>query len=112
MKLGNMSIFHRHAEANGSGPVMFSMANMVKPGTFDMSSMDTVATPGVSLFQQLPSQLNQMKCFDQMLETANALKSALDGELKDEQRSVLTRQTIEHCRQRIRDFELRQLSRK
>jgi FAD/FMN-containing dehydrogenase len=41
-----------------------------------------------------------------------AVKQALDGDLKDERRSVLTRQTVEHCRQRVRDFELSLLSRK
>ena len=41
-----------------------------------------------------------------------ALRDAFDAELKDEQRSVFTRQTVEHCRQRVRDFELKLLARK
>lgn len=112
MRLGNMSIFHRHADNSGSGPVMFSMANMVKPGTFDMASMESFTTPGVSLFTQLPSRLPHMRNFDLMLETAQCLRDELGGELKDENRSVLTRQTIEHYRQRIRDFELHRLARR
>ena len=112
MRLGQMSIFHRHADHSGSGPVMFSMANMVKPGTFDMSNMDSFTTPGVSLFTQLPSRLRHMRNFELMLETAQCLRDELNGELKDENRSVLTRQTIEHYRQRIRDFELQRLARK
>jgi cell division protein ZipA len=88
------------------------MANMVKPGSFDMAAMDSFNTPGVSLFMQLPGSPDRMKRLDLMIDTAQALKEALDAELKDEDRSVLTRQTIEHCRQRVRDFELRQLSRK
>ncbi|MEP3563426.1 MAG: cell division protein ZipA, partial [Marinobacter sp.] len=32
----------------------------------------------------------------------------MGGELKDERRSVMTPQTIEHCRQRIREFERKQ----
>jgi len=113
MRLGDMSIFHRHADSSGNGPVIFSMANMVKPGTFDLGSMNEFSTPGISFFQQLPGPLNNMKNFERMLNTATTLRDALDGELKDENRSVLTRQTIEHYRQRIRDFELRQeLSRK
>lgn len=112
MRLGQMSIFHRHADNNGSGPVMFSMANMVKPGTFDMANMENFTTPGVSLFTQLPSRLRHMHNFEVMLETAQCLRDELNGELKDENRSVLTRQTIEHYRQRIRDFELQRLARK
>lgn len=112
LRLGSMNIFHRHTEMDGNGPVMFSMANMVKPGTFSLAAMSELVTPGVSFFVQLPNRHGNMKSFEQMLATANAVKQALDGDLKDERRSVLTRQTVEHCRQRIRDFELSQLSRK
>src|SRR5690606_34146698 len=85
MRLGNMSIFHRHADSNGNGPIMFSMANMVKPGTFDMAQMDDFSTPGVSLFLQLPGRHKSfMQSFEHMLETANALKETLGGVLKDE----------------------------
>ncbi len=112
MRLGEMSIFHRHADSSGKGPVMFSMANMLKPGTFSMSEMDEFETLGVSFFMQLPNKLGNMTCFEQMLKTAEALKNEMDVMLKDENRSVFTRQTIEHSRQRIRDFELEMLARK
>jgi cell division protein ZipA len=112
MQLGKMSIFHKHADADANGPVMFSMANMVKPGTFDVAQMDEFTTPGVSFFLQLPNKLGNMRCFEQMLQAANSIRENLHGDLKDEHRSVITRQTIEHCRQRIQDFELAQLSRK
>jgi cell division protein ZipA len=112
LRLGDMSIFHRHADSHGSGPVMFSMANMVKPGTFDLATMDEFSTPGVSFFLQLPNKLGNMACFDRMLGAATAVRDAFDAELKDEHRSVFTRQTVEHCRQRVRDFELKLLSRK
>jgi cell division protein ZipA len=110
MRLGDMSIFHKHSGSNGSGSVLFSMANMVKPGIFDLATMDSFVTPGVSFFLQLPNKYGNMAAFDQMLTCANAIKHALDGELKDENRSVLTRQTLEHYKQRLRDFELMLLS--
>jgi len=112
MRLGDMSIFHRHADSDGKGPVMFSMANMLKPGTFSLADMEQLTTPGVSFFMQLPNKLGNIKCFEQMLKTAQAVKEELDAELKDENRSVFTRQTIEHSRQRISDFELEMLARK
>ncbi len=112
LRLGDMSIFHRHADSTGSGPVMFSMANMVKPGTFDLGSMEAFSTPGVSFFLQMPNKLGNMACFEKMLGAASAVRDAFDAELKDEHRSVFTRQTVEHCRQRVRDFELKLLSRK
>ena len=44
-----------------------------------------------------------------MLKTSLQIKGALDGELKDDHRNVMTAQTVEHYRQRIRDYELRRL---
>lgn len=49
---------------------------------------------------------NAMEVFDLMLDTARAIAARLNGELRDDQRSVLTNQTIEHNRQRIRQFEM------
>ena len=111
MRYGDMNIFHRYSDNKGEGALLFSMANMVKPGTFDLDAMDNFETPGVSLFMTLPINADSMASFDLMADTARAIAETLGGELKDEQRSVMTRQTIEHCRQRIRDYELKKLSR-
>ena len=111
MRFGDMEIFHRHQEASGHGPVLFSLANMVKPGTFDLDTMENFQTPGVSLFLTLPLKSDSLRAFDLMRDIAQDLCDALGGELKDENRSVMTRQTMEHCRQRITDYERRRLSR-
>jgi len=112
MRYGSMDIFHRHSDAKGEGALLFSMANMVKPGTFDLDAMDEFETPGVSLFMTLPINADSMQSFDLMADTARAISETLGGELKDEQRSVMTRQTLEHCRQRVRDFERKRLFRR
>ena len=111
MRFGTMNIFHRHSEADGSGEILFSMANMVVPGTFDLDAMSTFETPGVSFFLTLPINGDSLNAFEAMVETTQALCESLGGELKDENRSVMTQQTIEHCRQRVREFARRQLSR-
>lgn len=111
MRFGDMDIFHRHQEASGNGPVLFSLANMVKPGTFDLDAMEDFQTPGVSLFLTLPLKSDSLRAFDLMRDIAQDLCATLGGELKDENRSVMTRQTMEHCRQRITDYERRRLSR-
>lgn len=109
LRYGAMEIFHRHADEDGEGPIIFSMANMLKPGIFDLKTIDDFSTAGVTLFLTLPVfDDNNMAAFDLMIATAKNLASALGGELNDENRSIMTGQTIEHYRERIRDFSRRQ----
>jgi len=109
MRYGDMDIFHR-SEGGDGGVDQFSMANIVKPGTFDLDEMDDFYTPGVSFFLSLPGPKNSLKALEYMHETAQCVVKNLNGELKDEMHSAMTGQTIEHARQTIRDFERRQLS--
>lgn len=111
MRFGDMNIFHHHEQPGGRGALLYSMANMVVPGTFDLNSMRDFSTPGVSLFQTLPSETDSAQAFEKMLSTARAIARHLGAELKDENRSVMTVQTMEHYRGRIREFERKQLSR-
>lgn len=108
---GEMSVFHRHEEDDLLSPLQFSVANGVEPGYFDPNSIETISTPRVAFFMSLPGPRDSMRAFDYMLETAQCFARNLDGELRDEHRSAITQQTIEHCRQRIREFERKQLSR-
>ncbi|MEZ5529974.1 MAG: cell division protein ZipA [Porticoccaceae bacterium] len=110
LRYGSMKIFHRHTREDGSGPVLFSVANSVNPGTFDLSRMDEFSTPGVSLFYAMEDVDDPMMAFDSLLTAAKKMATELGGVLKDESRSVLTRQTEEHYRQRITDYCRSQLS--
>ena len=105
-----LDIFHRHESMAGHGEVLFSMANGVKPGTFDLDDIDLFTTRAVSFFLGLPGPRHPKQAFDVMIAAARKLAHELDGELKDDQRSVMTAQTIEHYRQRITDFERRHLT--
>lgn len=110
LRFGEMDIFHRHESMAGNGEVLFSMANAVKPGTFDLDDIDHFTTPAVSFFLGLPGPRHPKQAFDVMVAAARKLSQELNGELKDDQRSVLTAQTIEHYRQRIADYERRQMT--
>lgn len=111
MRYGDMDIFHRHEDGFDLGKIQFSMANAMEPGTFDLDNMGETECPGVSFFMGLPGPKNSMKAFDFMLETAQTLIRHLGGELLDERHMPMSEQTIAHCRQRIRDFERRKLTR-
>jgi len=110
LRFGEMDIFHRHESMAGNGEVLFSMANAVKPGVFDLDDIDHFTTPAVSFFLGLPGPRHPKQAFDVMVAAARKLSAELNGELKDDQRSVLTAQTIEHYRQRIVEYERRQMT--
>lgn len=110
MRFGDMDIFHRHEKANGKGHIQFSVANLVEPGTFNLDAIDHFTTPGVCFFLTLPGPEKSITAFNYMVETAQVLVKNLHGELRDDAHSVMTQQTIEHFRQRIRDFERKQLT--
>lgn len=107
---GDLDIYHRHEQTDTHSPVQFSVASAVEPGTFRPEDMAALSTPGISFFMSLPGPTNSLQAFEFMLETAQCVVRNLGGELKDERRSVMTAQTIEHCRQRIREFERKKRS--
>ncbi|WP_421191567.1 cell division protein ZipA [Aeromonas jandaei] len=104
-KFGEMDIFHRHEDANGKGEVLFSMINMVKPGTFNPYRMEQFSTPGVSLFMQLPLRSNAAFAFEDMLQAADQLASDLDAMLTDMERSPLSDDTIARYRHELAAYE-------
>lgn len=110
LRFGEMDIFHRHESMAGNGEVLFSMANALKPGTFDLDDIEGFSTRAVSFFLGLPGPRHPKQAFDVMVAAARKLAHELNGELKDDQRSVLTAQTIEHYRQRIVEYERKQLT--
>jgi FtsZ-interacting cell division protein ZipA len=82
---------------------------MLNPGTFDLKKMGEFTTFGVSFFLSLPSCMNNFDAFEYMLLVAKNLQESLGAEMRDDQRNAMTEQTIEHYRQRVRDFELASL---
>ncbi len=106
---GEMGIFHLFDDVDDTSSLVCSAANALNPGTFDLDEISGFSTVGVSLFLSLPTNGNNLRSFEKMLSAAQQLGKDLGGELKDDHRSDLTAQTIEHYRQRIRDFELDQL---
>ncbi len=110
LKYGDMNIFHRIDPL--SKVVQFSVANAVEPGYFDLAEMDTFVSPGVTFFLQLPGPEGPGDALEEMVRVTRELALELGGELKDDNMSVLTGQTIEHYRQRIADFSRRRLSKR
>ncbi len=108
LEFGDMGIFHRLVLGkNADGPV-FSMANMVKPGSFDMARLDATQTPGVTLFMTLPGPLRALDAWEMLLPTAQRLAELLDAQVLDEGRNALGRQRIAHIRDELRAWDRQQ----
>jgi len=109
-RFGDMNIFHRYEQHSGKGGLLFSAANVVEPGVFDVDRMEDFSTPGICIFMSLPGPKRPIHAFEIMMDSARRIASLLDAEVKDENHNVMRQQTAEHYRQRVLDFERRYLS--
>ena len=105
LKYGEMNIFHRHQDNAGNGKVTFSLANMMNPGTFELDDIENFSTQGITLFMTLPNAGDAFEVFEQMLNAAKQLAVEFKGQLLDDKRSVMTKQTEQHYIGTIREFE-------
>ncbi len=108
-KFGEMDIFHRHQDSSGNGPVLFSLANMYNPGTFDIDNMEQMSTRGLSLFMTLPCHGDALQNFNMMHNGAKKVAEEFGAQILDSHRSVMTVQTVRHYVEKIREFERKQL---
>ncbi|HAI59654.1 MAG TPA: cell division protein ZipA [Xanthomonadaceae bacterium] len=105
LSYGHMGIFHRLDDNHPERGPIFSLANLVKPGSFDMARLGEVRTPGVSLFMTLPGPLNALDAWETMLPAAQRMAELLDAVLLDEERNALGRQRIAHLREEMRGYD-------
>ncbi len=108
LKFGRYKVYHRLEGAVTDAASVFSVANVVEPGSFDPATLTESAFPGLTLFMVLPGPRGGVASYADMLATARRLAQLLGGEVLDQQRSTLTRQTARHIRERIIQFELQQ----
>lgn len=102
---GDMDIFHRYQNAGAQGEPLFSLINMVKPGTFNPNAMSEFSTPGVSIFMQLPKPGMAKNQFNLMVQAAENMAESLDALLLDAERRPLSPDYLARCREQLRDFD-------
>ncbi|MDI9239643.1 cell division protein ZipA [Lysobacter sp. LF1] len=102
---GHMGVFHRLVENHPERGPVFSVANIMKPGSFDMANIQALETPAIAFFLTLPAPVNALDAWETMLPTAQRMAELLDGVVLDEQRNALGRQRIAHIRDELRAYD-------
>lgn len=95
---GKMNIFHRLDDNEQS---VFSLANMVEPGSFDADIMHETQTPGIIFFMQVSAVADPDSVFDDMLECAYHISEMLDAQLCNRKRHPLTQSDAEQYRELV-----------
>ena len=98
MVFGEMSIFHRH---DASNRILYSMANMMEPGSFDPDTLHDIETKGLAVFMQPELVDEPVQALDDMLHTAYQLCEMLGGRLCNQKREPLSEADTQHYRQQI-----------
>jgi cell division protein ZipA len=108
-KFGDQDIFHRHVNASGKGPVLFSLANMFKPGNFDIDNLENFTTLGISLFMILPIEGDPHQVFNMMHNAARKIADEFSAQVYDGRRTLLTKQSLQQYVEKIREFERKRM---
>lgn len=102
---GHMGVFHRLVDGHPERGPVFSVANIMKPGSFDMAAIHELQTPAIAFFLTLPAPVAALDAWDTMLPTAQRMAELLDGVVLDEQRNAIGRQRIAHIRDELRAYD-------
>lgn len=103
---GRKEIFHRIDEERDPPRTLFSMANLVQPGSFPLKpnpceAMNAFTTRGIALFTIVRGEPDDIEALDAMLAATKSLARELSAEIEDGQRQPITVKRIELLRQCI-----------
>ncbi|NAW61827.1 cell division protein ZipA [Vibrio sp. V31_P5A7T61] len=105
---GELDIYHRHADLSGTGKVLFSVANMLQPGTLKHDDPAEFTTKGISFFMTLPCYGDAEQNFKLMLKTAQQIADDMGANVLDDARNLMTPNRLAEYRKQIQQFKLKQ----
>ena len=105
MVFGHMNVFHRLLEGHPERGPVFSMASIIKPGSFDMAHIRELETPAIAFFLTLPAPVPALDAWEKMLPTVQRMAELLEGVVLDDSRNALGRQRIAHIRDELRAYD-------
>lgn len=102
LKLNEAGFFQSRGD---DGNIHFKIANIVSPGTFNLSAMQGFTTEGLMLFT-VRKETNQPKAsWLQMWQLAERIVVIFSAELRDEQHQLLTEERLAQLQQCVMQWE-------
>ena len=91
LEFGDRQIYHRlDRSAGGTGRTVFSVASLLKPGYLNPDEAAGFTTPGLTVFMVLPGPVHPVTAFQDMLTTTQSLARALNADVYDGKRRLMT----------------------
>ncbi len=99
LTFGEMNIFHYKSGHRN----VFSLANMLEPGSFDVNTIHDLTTSGLTVFMQITGD-DPLDDLTEMLQRSYQLAGLLDARLCNHKREPLTQQDAENYRAQVSNF--------
>ena len=101
-EFGDKAIFHRYDDA---GREKISIANAVEPGSFDPDVIESLSTPGVTLFMCASECQDAPAVFEEMLYVAVRLADSMGARLCDDRRTIMSEHSVAELRQQVQEYQ-------
>jgi cell division protein ZipA len=111
LHFGALNIYHRHADISGNSKVLFSVANILQPGTLSHDDPETFTTEGISFFMTLPCYGDPEQNFKLMLLAAQMIADDLSGQVLDDKHMLMTPDRINAFKRQIQQYVQKQKAR-
>ena len=105
LTFGHMNVFHRLIEGHPERGPIFSMANIMQPGSFDMANIREMQTPAIAFFLTLPAPISALEAWEKLLPNVERMAELLNGVVLDDSRNTLGRQRVQHIREELRGYD-------
>lgn len=99
LSFGEMNIYHYIKDDR----TIFSLANMLEPGSFNPETIHDLKTTGLTLFMQIKGD-DPMDDLTELLQRSYQIAGLLEGRLCNHKREPLTEQDAENYRAQVRNF--------
>jgi len=105
--LGEKKVFEKRFNHFSEQHVLFYVANMHEPGTFESIKIDSLQMNGLTFIMQLPVAIDGIKALNIMLQLSQDISERLKGVVLDEERNILTAKSIKDIRNAVYEFDKR-----